>query len=770
MNTIKTLFLSIALCFCSSMEGKDFPGRNLVIPQVSNLEKSNGTFRFTRHTTLGVENQEQASVARLFASLFSSAASFSPSVETGNRLADIVFVTNKNLKEEAYKLTVSSSKIRIEASGMPGFFYATQTLRQLLPSSIEGKKSVTKISWSIPTMTIEDEPRFGYRGLMLDVSRFFIPKENVLKIIDCMGMLKINKLHLHLVDDNGWRLEIKKYPKLTEVGAWRVDRNGPFPARRNPQPGEASTVGGFYTQQDIKEMVTYASARQVEIIPEIEMPAHTNSSLAAYPALACPVVKQFIGVLPGLGGKNSEIVYCAGNDSVFTFLEDVIDEVATLFPSRYIHLGGDEAAKTNWKKCPLCQARMKAEGITDEEELQSYFMKRMSKYVLEKGKQVIGWDELTNSELPEGSIIFGWQGNGNAAYKAGKLGHRFVMTPAKTLYLIRYQGPQWFEPLTYFGNNTLKNVYDYEPVQKDWDPKVADLLMGVQASLWTEFCNTSEDVEYLVFPRLAALSEIAWGAKGRKDWPDFLKRLDVFNQHLDKMDINYAQSMYNIDHLVKPVNGKLKVALNCIRPDMQIRYTTDGNTPTAKSLLYKDTITVSKQTVIRAATFAGNNQMGKTLYLKLNWNKATGKKVLTNNPNAYMLTNGLNGSNKQSDFEWCGWYNEDATFVVDLQKKESIESVRLGFITNYGMGVHKPSQVRIFISDDNLNFKEVSQYSFTDQEIFTEGTYREEKTVNRLNTSGRFVKFALSNPGHCPDNHVRPGQSTWMYVDEVTIN
>jgi len=273
------------------------------------------------------------------------------------------------LKSEAYRLSVSPEQISIEASDAKGFFYALQTIRQLLPPDIENSRTVNAM-WTVPCLTIQDEPRFGYRGLMLDVSRFFIPKESVLRIIDCMAMLKINKFHFHLVDDNGWRLEIKKYPRLTEIGAWRVDHTDvPFHSRRNPLPGEPTPVGGFYTQEDMKEMIAYAADRQVEIIPEIEMPAHTNSSLAAYPQLACPVVDQFIGVLPGLGGDHASIIYCAGNDSVFTFLQNVIDEVAALFPSRYIHLGGDEAQKTYWKKCPLCQERMKKEHLAHEEDL-----------------------------------------------------------------------------------------------------------------------------------------------------------------------------------------------------------------------------------------------------------------------------------------------------------------------------------------------------------------------------------------------------------------
>jgi hexosaminidase len=312
------------------------------------------------------------------------------------------------------------------------------------------------------------------------------------------------------------------------VGAWRVERDEPFPAREVAKPGEKATVGGFYTQEEIREMVAFAQERHIEIIPEIEMPAHTNSSLAAYPELACSVVEKPITVLPGLNTKQAAIIYCAGKDEVFDFLEDVIDEVAELFPAKYIHLGGDEANKTHWEKCPDCQARMKAEKLPNEEELQSYFMKRMSRYVQSKGKEVMGWDELTNSEIPEDAIIYGWRGEGDAALIAARKGHRFVMTPAKILYLIRYQGPQWFEPLTYFGNNTLKDVYDYEPVQADWEEGVDTLLMGIQGSLWTEFCQTPEDVEYLLFPRLAAVAERSWSPKSSSNWEAFLPALDNY--------------------------------------------------------------------------------------------------------------------------------------------------------------------------------------------------------------------------------------------------
>ena len=502
----------------------------ILVPHPLSSEAGNGAFRFTENTVLAVPGDQERMIAENFAALFARSAGFTPSVKTGQE-GDIVFTPDTTLKAEAYTLCVTPKRIDITAADARGYFYALQSLRQMLPPAIEGNTQ-KKEDWSIPAVTIKDEPRFGYRGYMLDVARYFLPKEDVLRMIDCIALLKINRLHLHLTDDNGWRLEIKKYPRLTEVGAWRVDRGDlTFPERRNPKSGEPTPIGGFYTQEDMKEIIRHAAERQIEVIPEIDIPAHSNAALASYPEYACPTVKDFIGVLPGLGGYNSEIIFCAGNDKTYAFLQDILDEVMALFPSRYVHLGGDEARKTHWEKCPLCQARIRREHLADTEALQGYFMGRMSDYVRSKGKEVIGWDELTNSKLPDESIILGWQGFGNAALKAAAQGHRFIMGPARILYLIRYQGPQWFEPVTYFGNNTLKGVYDYEPVQPDWKPEYEPLLMGVQASLWTEFCNKPEDVFYLTFPRLAALAETAWSPKGQKDWPGFLKRLDNYLAH-----------------------------------------------------------------------------------------------------------------------------------------------------------------------------------------------------------------------------------------------
>lgn len=729
-----------------------------LIPYPKHMVHGNGEYTLPSNVKWQVANDEQRQVAQLWSSLINCQFSFVQQAEE----VDIIFSTDATMQPEAYKMIVGHQGIHISAAGKEGFFYALQSLMQFLP--VDNSQQLT-----IPHLVVDDAPRFEYRGVMLDVSRFFIPKENVLRIIDCMASLKLNKLHFHLTDDNGWRLQIDKHPKLTEVGAWRVDRKENFPARANPKLGEPTPVGGYYTKDDIREIVAFASARMVEVIPEIEMPAHAIAALASYPQLACPIVDKYIGVLPGIGGLDARIIFCAGNDDVFTFIEEVLDEVMELFPSQYIHLGGDEAQKYYWERCPKCKQRMHTEGIHEVEELQSYFMNRVSKYVQSKGKQVMGWDELTNSTLPQDVIIFGWQGQGQAAIKAAKQGHKFVMTPAQVLYFIRYQGPQWFEPYTYFGNNTLANVYNYEPIQASWAPEYADLLMGIQGSMWTEFCSSPQDVEHQLFPRLIALSEIAWTSKEHKNWESFLLRLDSFLPRLDNKNITYAKSMYNIDHLSKPNEGKLDVQLSCIRPDVEIRYTLDGTAPNAQSPLYKDMLQVANSTVLKSATFQQGKQMGQVLTLDLNFNLATGKAIKTNSTANHTLTNGVRGSNKHSDFEWAGWYDKDASLVIDFSKTETISEVQLGSITNFSMGVHKPKTLTLWGSEDGENYKKIKEIKFLEKAIFQPVIRTEMISFGKLKAQARYLKIEFKNPGHCPPSNIRGGMPNWVYFDELIV-
>lgn len=745
-----------------------------IVPQPEDMKTGKGKFVFSDKTIVSVQNDEQEAVATYLCGLFTDAAGFTPAIveNSAGKKADVLFLEDSTVGSEAYRLDISRTRVEISASDAPGFFYAVQTLRMLLPPEIESQ-GAAGTEWAVPAGKIEDSPKFHYRGLMLDVSRHFIPKDDVKQIIDCMAMLKLNTLHWHLTDDNGWRLEIRKYPRLTSVGAWRVDREDiPFPSRRNQRTGEPADAGGFYTQDEIREVVAYAAERQIQIIPEIDMPAHANAALASYPEYACPVAPRPISVFPGMGEGRWDVILCAGNENTYSFIEDILDEVMELFPSKYIHIGGDEAQKTIWKKCPLCQERMHREGIADEEHLQGYFMGRIASYLKEKGRTAVGWDELVKSDLPEGAVICGWQGDGRSAFKAAALGHRFIMTPAKVMYFIRYQGPQWFEPLTYFGNITLKDVYEYDyTANQGWKPEYSDLMMGLQACMWTEFCRNTEDVTYLLFPRLAALSEIVWTGDGKRSWEGFLPGLDSFLAHLDAKGTVYSRSMYNIQHTSTPADGALSIALDCIRPDVEIRYTTDGSDPASDSGLYSGPVSIDSTCTLKCATFFNDGTMaGKILELPVKWNMATGKNVTSSGNAAGLLTNGIRGSLRESDFEWCTWMSgQPAEIVLDLGSSTGFTAVKIGCLTNYGMGVHKPAYIEIEISDDGQNYTPAARRDFYPAEIFREGNFVEDIIFTLPQAKARYIRISAEGPGLNLADHVRPGQVSKFCLDEITV-
>lgn len=730
--------------------------RPLIIPEPAEYTASTGTFDMPARPTVGGDTKAVGKAIRYLE------ADGVKSSKNSRAKADIKVSFDPTLKSEQYTLGITADGIDITAADEAALMYAVESLTQLNEA---GKGQ-------IPTCRINDYPRFAYRGLMLDVVRCYMAPEEIKRIIDIAARLKLNNLHLHLTDDNGWRLEIKKYPRLTEVGAWRVARPELFPGRLNARSAdEKATEGGFYTQKEMRDIVRYAAERNINVVPEIEMPAHSIAAIASYPELACPVVDHYIGVFPGIGGKDASVILCAGQERTYQFIQDVIDEVLDIFPSKNIHLGGDEANKSVWQKCPLCNKRIADEHLDGFEGLQAYLMDRINHYVRSKGRTAMGWDEVTYGNPKEDMIIYGWQGDGGIAVRDSRQsGRKFIMTPARTMYLIRYQGPQWFEPWTYFGNNTLHDIYCYEPVGDDWDDTLRSNLLGVQGSLWSEFCKTPADVQYQIFPRLLAVADVAWRPEGRRDWWGFLKALDNFTPVLDRKGITYARSMYNLDHKVKGSDGRLLASISCERPDVEVRYAL-GDSSLASAIPYADTISIDKPVTVYAATFRDGRQAGQTLALNLDFNKATARTVTGNCRNglAYALTNGLRGSDRNSDFEWAGWWNETAEFTVDMGKVTHIHDIKLGTLIHSDICIAAPKQIYVYTSDNGTAFTLRRTVDVPDALIYHKQAKIVDIDCGGFDADARFVKFVAVNPGCVPDGLAREGTPTWMYFDEIAI-
>jgi hexosaminidase len=439
---------------------------------------------------------------------------------------------------EGYLISVKPGKIIVKAKTAAGLFYAVQTLRQLMPPAVEKDSIVEGLRIAVPCCEIADEPRFSYRGMHLDVGRHFFPVSTVKKYIDMIAFQKMNVFHWHLTEDQGWRIEIKKYPKLTQVGAFRKETVVGH-AHGKPEQYDGKPYGGFYTQDEVKEVIAYAKSKFVTIIPEIEMPGHALGALASYPELSCTggpfEVAKTWGVF--------DDVFCAGKEETFKFLEDVITEVADLFPSEYIHVGGDECPKSKWAKCKLCQKRIRNEGLKDEKELQSYFIKRMEKFINSKGKKLIGWDEILEGGIAPEATVMSWRGVAGGI-EAAKQGHDVIMTPTTYFYLDYYQCEPKDQPLAIGGYLPLEKVYSFDPRFDELTPEQNSHILGVQGNVWTEYIATPEYLEYMTYPRMIAISETGWTPSSKKDFEDFLARFEVEKKHLDALGINYFKGEY----------------------------------------------------------------------------------------------------------------------------------------------------------------------------------------------------------------------------------
>ena len=505
-----------------------------VIPAPVKMEKAEGVFEIGPTTKIIVEQQTQF-LGNQLAGILSPAMGYALSIDTArkNLKGCIWLKINSDLStlgDEGYRLTVTPQSVQVESAGEAGVFYGMQTLRQLLPVEIFQQKPVKDIQWRIPCVSIEDAPRFQWRGMHLDVCRHFMPKAFIKKYIDLLAIHKMNTFHWHLTEDQGWRIEIKKYPKLTEIGAWRKETV----IGRNTGKYDGKRHGGFYTQADVREIIAYAKERYITVVPEIEMPGHSLSALVGYPELSCTggpfEVRREWGVEPD--------VYCAGNEQVFEFMQDVLSEVLELFPSEYIHIGGDECPKERWKVCPKCQARIKAEGLKDEHELQSWFIKRMDTYLVKKGRRLVGWDEILEGGLAPGATVMSWRGEAGGI-QAAKAGHDVVMAPNSHTYFDHYQAEPAKEPLAIGGFLPLKKVYSYDPTPDVLTDKQQKRILGVQAQIWTEYIPTDTHAEYMAYPRACALSEVAWTPKEKKAYDNFYNRLQTHLKRLDYLHVNF---------------------------------------------------------------------------------------------------------------------------------------------------------------------------------------------------------------------------------------
>ena len=533
-----------ALIGCSGNRKTATPNTYSIIPAPAELIPEDGSFIISENTGIIVSplNDETAMAAGFLANMLRNSSSLPLEVKEGEPAKgsiSMVIDTSVSVNKEGYVLSVTRKGVLLSASSAAGLFHGVQTIRQLLPAQVEVAGGVKgEASLSIPACTIKDQPRFSYRGLHLDVGRHMFPVEEIKKYIDILALHKINTFHWHLTEDQGWRIEIKKYPELTRVGSQREETVIGH-AGRPPLKFDGIPYGGFYTQEEVREIVRYASERFINVIPEIEMPGHAQAALASYPVFSC--TGKPIGVATKWGVF--EDVYCAGRDTTFAFLEDVLDEVMELFPSEYIHIGGDECPKTRWEKCRACQKRISDEGLKDEKELQSYFIKRIEKYLNDNGRRLIGWDEILEGGLAPEATVMSWRGI-QGGIEAAKQGHDVIMTPGSHMYLDHYQCEPQGEPLAIGGYSPLEWVYSYEPLPTELTPEEQKYILGLQGNVWTEYIATPEHLEYMAFPRAFAIAETGWSPMMKKDFEDFLARFTALRERYDLMKINYFKGEY----------------------------------------------------------------------------------------------------------------------------------------------------------------------------------------------------------------------------------
>ena len=616
-NTLLALSMAVAMTGlftqCQSSGNNQQTEQTALIPIPQTVTYAETAFKISQGTTIGLESSsaELLSIADYFNHKVNPALGYSLEVK---EQGDIQFslINNPDLGNEGYHLKVEKRQISIEANQPAGIFYGVQTLLQMLPKEIRSQQVQHDVEWAIAGADITDKPQFPWRGLMLDVSRHWFTKEEVMRFIDELAEYKMNVFHWHLTDDQGWRIEIKSLPNLTAKGAWRAKRVGQWWQREPQQPDEEATYGGYYTQEDIKDVLAYAKQRYVRVIPEIDVPGHSLATLVAYPELACMKAPKYVNVGNKFYGED-ENTLCAGKEETFEFLDKVFTEVAALFPDEYIHVGGDECFKGFWHKCPRCQARMKAENLKDENELQSYVIHRLESILKAKGKKLIGWDEILEGGLAPDATVMSWRGM-EGGIKAAKANHHVIMTPTQHCYLDLWQGEPSVEPDTY-SMCRLSDSYRFNPVP---DSVPAEMVLGGQGNLWSESVPTFRHAEYMTWPRGWALAEVLWSGPAKTDWDEFWPRVEKHFERADVAGINYARSMYNAIITPYKENNECLIKLDCELKDSDIYYTFDNTDPDSFSPKYFEPLRIPKNaTWLRVVTYRNGKPSGKVITLRI---------------------------------------------------------------------------------------------------------------------------------------------------------
>jgi hexosaminidase len=732
-----------------------------VIPKPVSIVPNQGKFTLNSSTAILKPSGSLNRNAQLLQEALHSLTQYSFSISSNTLQNHIVLKVDstKVLQQEGYQLTINKKSIEIAGHDEAGVFYGIQSLIQLVYQARNN-------NFQLAGCRINDYPRFSYRGLHLDVGRNLFPISFLKKYIDLLAFYKINTFHWHLTDDQGWRIEIKKYPRLQSISAYRGETIIGH-KKDSPHRFDGKKYGGFYTQEEVKKLVKYASKKYVTIIPEIEMPGHALAALTAYPELGCVGSKYKTATFWGV----FDDVFCAGNDSTFVFLQNVLDEILPLFPSKYIHIGGDECPKTRWKVCPKCQKRMKEEHLADEHELQSYFIRKMEKYLNSKNREIIGWDEILEGGLSPKATVMSWRGEAGGI-AAAKQKHDVIMSPESHLYLDYYQSLRGDEPTAAANFTPLSKVYNYEPFSAELLPQDEQYIKGIQANVWTEYMPMPQQVEYMVFPRAIALAEIAWSPKELRNYNDFLIRLRQHRSILKDKKVNFFDRFEEITYnFSMEKSGESIVHLATTLPNANIYYTLDGKAPTANDKAFENQLIISKSTILKAQIFVDKKPYGKVFEQAFTYHKAIAKKVtLTNQPKAnynpttpFVLVNGLTGNNRYNNTQWVGFSGENLEAVIDLESIQTVSKLGLNILKYHWQRMWEPNIITFSLSEDGINYQEVYQTS-----NFPANGINEIRAKIQAKKA-RFVKIQAENKGIIPAGEYGAGAKAWLLVDEFYV-